>query len=544
VAVLIAAGSAMAQVVLPSQAATSYLVFFRGQPIGREEVSVVSQADGWFIRGSSRLGPPVDVTTRTAEVTYDPDWRPKSLLIDGVLRGQDVTIKTTFADGAATNEILVQGQPQSKTDKVSADPVVLLNSFLGSYTALARRVRDQAAGATLRAYIAPQAEIAIAVVSVTTERIQTPNNSVAATHYALRLINPQPGGEVPVDMWVDQGGELLRMSIPSQTLEMAREDVASAVARTVAFEVPGDEAVTIPASGFNLAGTMTPPRGAAEPRPALVLVGGSGPVDRDETVAGIPIFGHIARDLSAAGFLVVRYDKRGVGQSGGRTESATLSDYAEDARAVVQWLSRRKDVDRRRIGIVGHSEGAGVAMLLAARERGRVAAVALLAGLSTTGSAVVLEQQKDLLDRSKLDDAAKAERVALQEKINQAVMTGKGWEGIPEDLRKRADTPWFQSLLSFDAAKAMRDVRQPLLIVNGELDTQVLPYHADKLAELARQRKGRDVQVVKLPGLNHLFVAAKTGEVSEYPSLGPNAQVSKELTSAIAEWMGRVMMRR
>ena len=89
----------------------------------------------------------------------------------------------------------------------------------------------------------------------------------------------------------------------------------------------------------------------------MILIGGSGPTDRDETVAGIPVFGHIARDLVAAGFVVVRYDKRGVGQSGGRAESVTIADYAEDARQVLLWLEKQKDIDKERIALVGHSEG-------------------------------------------------------------------------------------------------------------------------------------------------------------------------------------------
>jgi fermentation-respiration switch protein FrsA (DUF1100 family) len=126
----------------------------------------------------------------------------------------------------------------------------------------------------------------------------------------------------------------------------------------------------------------------------------------------------------------------------------------------------------------------------------------------------------------------------MQEKINDAVVKGTGWEGIPDAVRKTADTPWFQSFLTFDTPKAMKDVRQPVLIVQGELDTQVLPHHADTLAELARARKGdADVQIVRIPGVNHLFVPAKTGEVDEYASLGSGAKVSAAATSAIATWM-------
>ena len=544
-ALLFTATGAAAQAALPpppNDPGTSFLVFFRSQPIGREDVTVVRQADGWIVRGSSRLGPPIDITTRTAEVIYDPQWRPRSLLIDGVVRGQDVTLKTTFGDGKASNIIAVQGAPQSKVDAVSADPVVLPNSFLGSYSALAMRLQGLKPGAELKAYIAPQAEVTVKLMAVATERIDTPRAAIDASRYSLVFVNPPPAPELPVSLWADPNGRLLRLSIPSQTLEMAREDIASAASRTASFSVPGDASVKIPALGFNLAGTITRPPNARGPLPALVLIGGSGPTDRDETVAGIPVFGQLARDLVNAGFIVVRYDKRGVGQSGGRAESVAIADYAEDARAVVVWLDKQDGVDKKRIGLVGHSEGAAVAMLTAGRERGKVGALALLAGPATNGATVVLEQQEHLLAQMQMDDAQHAEKVALQEKINAAVISGRGWQDLPEAARKVADTPWFYSFLTFDPERAMRDTRQPVLILQGELDTQVKPYHADKLAEFARARKTKaEVEVVKIPGVNHLFVAAKTGEVAEYPSLGSDAKVTPQAGAAIAAFMTKAL---
>lgn len=543
-AVLLTASNAAAQTPRPAAdtADTQFLVFFRSQPVGREEVMVVRVGEDWVVRGSSRLGPPIDITSRTAEVVYNLQWRPKSLLIDGIVRGQDVTVKTIFSGGQASNVISVQGAPQTKVDAVSADPVVLSNSFLGSYGALAMRLAGLKPGAELKAYVAPQTEVTIKVTAVAAERIDTPRATINATRYSLVFVNPPPAGELPVSLWVGTNGNLLRLSIPSQTLEMAREDIASAASRTATFSLPGDESVTIPALGFNLAGTITKPANATAPLPALVLVGGSGPTDRDEIVAGIPVFGQLARDLAAAGFMVVRYDKRGVGQSGGRAESVTIADYAEDARSVVLWLEKRKDVDKDRIGLVGHSEGALVAMLTAGRERGKVGALALVAGPSAGGAAIVLEQQKHLLDQMPIDDAQRAEKVALQQQINAAVISGRGWQDLPEAARKVADTPWFYSFLTFDPERAMRDTRQPVLIVQGELDTQVKPHHADTLAAFARARKTQaEVEVVKVPGVNHLLVPAKTGEVAEYPSLGAGAKVAPQVGAAIAAFMTRAL---
>jgi pimeloyl-ACP methyl ester carboxylesterase len=543
-ALLLSATQVLAQP--PAQPAaggdTQFLVFFRSQPVGREEVVVLRTADGWVVRGASRLGAPIDITSRAAEIQYDAEWRPKSMMIDSVVRGQDIVIKTTFANGKATNHLEVEGKPQAKEDAVSEDTVVLPNTFLGSYAGLARRLQGKTTGSDLRAYIAPQSEITVRITSAGPGQIETPKGIINATRFAMTFNNPPPAGDLPVNMWTDADGGLLRMSIPSQMIEMAREDIASAASRTTTFSLPGDESVTIPSLGFSLGGSITVPAGAKGPLPALILIAGSGPTDRDETVAGIPIFGQVARELVNAGFVVVRYDKRGVGQSGGRAESVTIADYAEDARQVLLWLEKRKEVDKDRIGLVGHSEGALVAMLLAGRERNKVGAISLIAGPSTDGNTVVLEQQKLLLSRMPIDDAQRAERVALQEKINAAVMTGKGWNDVPAAARKVADTPWFYSFLTFNPEKAIEDTRQPILIVQGELDTQVLPYHADKLAEFARARRTKtEVAVVKVPGINHLLVPAKTGDVSEYASLGSDARVSAEVTSAIAAFMTKAL---
>lgn len=544
-ALVLSVSAALAQT--PAQPAassdTQFLVFFRSQPVGREEVVVLRTADGWLVQGSSRLGPPIDITSRKAEVSYDAEWRPKSLIVDAVVRGQDILIKSTFDGATASTTVEVQGKPQSKADPVAADTIVLPNTFLGSYAALARRLQGKTTGAELRAYIAPQGEVTIRVTGTAPAQIDTPKGTITATRYSLTFNNPPPAGDLPLSVWTDADGGLLRMSIPSQTVEVAREDVASAASRTSTFSVAGDDSVTIPTTlGFSLGGTITTPASGTGPFPALILVGGSGPTDRDETVAGIPVFGHIARDLVAAGFVVVRYDKRGIGQSGGRTESVTIADYAEDARQILLWLEKQKNVDKDRIGIVGHSEGALVAMLVAGRERNKVGAMALVAGPSTDGNAVVLEQQKMILSKLPIDEAQRAERIALQEKINNAVMKGTGWTEIPDAARKVADTPWFYSFLTFDPAKAMNDTRQPVLIVHGELDVQVQPHHADKLAELARARKTKtDVEVLKVPGINHLLVPAKTGEISEYASLGADAKVSTQVTSAIAQFMTKAL---
>jgi pimeloyl-ACP methyl ester carboxylesterase len=327
------------------------------------------------------------------------------------------------------------------------------------------------------------------------------------------------------------------VSIPAQSLEFAREDIASVSARLVTMSRPNDEDVRIPANGFSLAGTVSKPVNATGKLPAVILVSGSDPTDRDENVFGIPIFGQIADALADAGFIVLRYDKRGVGQSGGRTEAARLEHFAEDARAAVKAMSERKDVDRKRVAIVGHSEGGWIA-LMAAKDN-RVAAVGLVATAAVSGRELNLYQVAHGLERSTRSDAERQATIDLQKQIQQAVVTGLGWDQIkvPEAIRHQADTPYFQSFLTLDPARLMKDVQQPLLIVEGERDTQVPPANAEKLETLAKARKkAAPVKVVKIPAINHLLVPASTGEVDEYGRL-TDRHVSPAVTTELISWL-------
>src|SRR5204863_8377995 len=134
--------------------------------------------------------------------------------------------------------------------------------------------------------------------------------------------------------------------------------------------------------------------------------------------------------LADNGFVVLRYDKRGIGQSGGRTETAALNDYADDALAAVKWLRRRKDVNPRTLLLVGHSEGGAVALMAAAREND-VKGVVTMAAPGSTGADLILEQQRHVLDTMKISDADKQTKIDLQKKIQTAVIEGTGWEAVP-----------------------------------------------------------------------------------------------------------------
>jgi pimeloyl-ACP methyl ester carboxylesterase len=531
---------------------TAYTIFLRGTPVGREEVTVHEDSTGTTITTQGRLAAPLNVVTRRAELKYGTDGTPERFYLDGSANGIDVSVRTSFVNGTAQTEVNQGTGKTSASHAVSSQAVVLPNglNLFSFYAALAERLSRVNAGAELRAYMLPVAEIGVRVVSDQPERIQVGTSFLNVQRYDLLFANP--GGDLAVSVTAGDGGRLIRLSIPAQAIEVVREDVASPTSRTQVFSNPGDEAVIIPAVGFNLGATITRPAtaqgsgaagpasakgfGAAGRMPAVILLPGSGVDDRDGVVMGVAILAQLAGAMANAGILAVRYDKRGFGQSGGRPESATIQDYAEDVRAVLRWFQQRKDIDPKRIAVVGHGEGAWVALLAASRER-RIAAVTAIAGSSATGAELTLEQQQRALDQMKLTPAEREQKVAQQKQIQTAVITGKGWESVPRDQRRAADTPWFQSLLTFDPAKVVKNVRQPLLFVHGELDKQVPVTHVDRLSDLARtESDSKSVEVVVVKGVNHLLVPAITGEVSEYATLA-DRNVSKDVSGAVTTWL-------
>jgi pimeloyl-ACP methyl ester carboxylesterase len=534
------AACAALAVALPAaaDAQESFTVFIRGVAAGAEQIGVARTAEGWTITGSGRLAASVDLVTRRLQVRYDAEWKPIDLAIDATLRAQPLSLRTAVSGTTATSHVVNAGQVADKVDAIAADAVLLPSPFWAPFAALAQRTKDAPAGAMIPAYIPGQTSFNIRVGESSPEQIQTVSGLVVARRTAITLAIPS----APLDgeIWSDAIGRLVRLTIPSQGIDVVREDIAAVSSRRVTISRANDEQVKIGSSGFTLVGTLSRPEHASGRLPAVVLVGGSGAQDRDELVFGIPILGQLAGAIANAGFAVLRYDKRGIGQSGGRTESASLADFAEDVRAAVKMLSDRKDIDPKRIAVIGHSQGGAIALLAASKDK-RIAAVGLLEAHGTSGADLILAQQKRALDRMTVTPEERQAKIDLQKRVNEAVITGKGLDQLPPDIRRQVDNAEFQSLLTNDPAKVMPDVKQPLLIVHGSLDTQVEPSNADRLEALARKRKNSPpVEVARVAGVNHLLVPATTGEADEYASL-KDKNVSPNVIEPIVTWLQKTL---
>jgi pimeloyl-ACP methyl ester carboxylesterase len=298
---------------------------------------------------------------------------------------------------------------------------------------------------------------------------------------------------------------------------------------------------------ITLAGTLTIPQGKG-PFPAALLLSGSGPQNRDEELVGHKPFLVVADFLTRAGIAVLRVDDRGVGGSSGQLIMSTTSDFADDALAGVRFLRARAEVNPKRVGLIGHSEGGLVAPLAASRSKD-VAYIVLLAGTGVPGDEVLIRQNELMSRAAGVSEAAIQAGLAGQRAVLDLIKAGadsaalweKGTElarmqmaALPDSVRpsrEMADQmmaaqlggvtkPWFRFFVGYDPRPALRRVTVPVLVLNGELDLQVSPdQNVPEIEKALKEGGNRDVTVRRLRGLNHLFQQAKTGALREYSAI-------------------------
>ena len=255
------------------------------------------------------------------------------------------------------------------------------------------------------------------------------------------------------------------------------------------------------------------------------------------------MLGRARRRARDAGFLVVRYDRRGIGQSGGRTENAAMQEYADDVDAVVEWLRKRRDVDGDRIAVVGYARGRASR---ASRRKSHQThqGLALLAAPGRGGRDVTMQQQQQLLDELSVPEAEKAaRRTHAERRVLDATVTGKGWEGVPADVRRQADTAWFRSWLVFQPGDAIAQGAAADADPAGRARHRVSTGARRPARGAARARKKLPpaaTQKVIMPGVNHLLVPATTGAISEYlVAHEPDARARSG--RALTDWLKDVL---
>ena len=316
-------------------------------------------------------------------------------------------------------------------------------------------------------------------------------------------------------------------------------------------------------AGITLAGTLTLPSGKG-PSPVVLLISGSGPQDRNETIYNHRPFLVLADYLTRQGVAVLRVDDRGVGKSNGDFSQATSEDFASDVLAGIEYLKTRKEINPEQIGLIGHSEGGLIAPMVAVKSPD-VTFIVLMAGTGLIGEEILYLQgaliyramgvsEEDIIKNrqfnEKIFSVLKEEEDSeiAEEKLRQMFL--EDWEkmsdvkkeqiGDPEVFLKAQLqsllSPWLKFFLTYDPKPTLSKVKCPVLAINGEKDLQVPPKENLSAIEEALKAGGNQNYTIKeLPGLNHLFQTAQTGVPSEYAKI--EETISPIALKIIGDWI-------
>lgn len=303
---------------------------------------------------------------------------------------------------------------------------------------------------------------------------------------------------------------------------------------------------------LSFGGTLTlPDTIAGKKYPAVILISGSGPQDRDGTLFGHKPFAVIADHLTKKGFAVLRVDDRGVGKSTGNRASATSADFANDTEAAIDYLKTNRFINTVKIGLIGHSEGGMIAPLVASRRKD-ISFIVLLAGPGIPCIDLLTEQNVAIYKSTELSAATADAYGPMFKKLAKAMIMSKDsaaavangikvlkeWKA-PDSVKtifkvatpetagsftkamvEQLYNPWFKYFVSYDPAPVLKKLSCAVLALNGSKDLQVLP--ASNLAGIEnalKKSKTKNYEVKEIPQLNHLFQTCNSCGLNEYATL-------------------------
>lgn len=314
-------------------------------------------------------------------------------------------------------------------------------------------------------------------------------------------------------------------------------------------------------AGITLAGTLTLPKKEGV-FPVVILISGSGPQNRDEELMGHKPFLVLSDFLTKNGIAVLRYDDRGTAQSTGNFKNSTSLDFATDALAAVNYLQTRKEINKQKIGLIGHSEGGLIAPIVATNSKS-ISFIVLLAGPGLPGNQLLLLQQKLIAEAAGMSEADIQKAQEINKTAFNIIAKSKGPEQLKTDItayitqvskndpnkpagiteaeyiKMQTDkilTPWMVTFLTFNPAPTLERVKCPVLALNGAKDLQVAPKeNLTAIKEAVLKGGNKNVTTKELPNLNHLFQECKTGLPQEYATI--EQTFSATAMNEILDWV-------
>lgn len=300
-----------------------------------------------------------------------------------------------------------------------------------------------------------------------------------------------------------------------------------------------EESVSFTNAQYTFNGTLTLPENYSKNTPVVLMVTGSGQQNRDEELFSHKPFAVIADALARQGIASLRYDDRGWGDKSVNFADFTTDDFRQDAAAALPLLRKRFN----KVGILGHSEGGTIAMMLAAE--GKADFIVSLAGMAISGKETLIMQNRQAmtaigLPKETVDSYCNSISKALDEIASGKKANEINIDDVPQALKpitikalQQADTPYIRHFLTVDVGKLLPKIKCPVLALNGTKDTQV-----DCDANTTRIEKGLancKHSIKKIDGVNHLFQHCNTGIVTEYQQI--EETISPEVLQEVAEWI-------
>lgn len=537
---------------VPSPLEGRFVFMLGGAEAGWEEYKIDRLADGFHLSGMNELRTGGMSISQSLDVRTDERLAFRSATVQSSVNDRVSRVELVRRNGEGRQET-IQGTDTTVQSIPTPESSVLLTNNVIQHIAQFAWLHPGELGSKVELTAFPRVPVVVTLEE--TGVAARDGASLPWRRYFLNVAN-----RLGAYVWLDAEGTPLKIAVPLQAFiavsEAHREWSDLLVPRGGGEPETGGaaqperagEPVRFESGAITLAGTLTVPPGEA-PHPAVILISGSGPQDRDENSPGpgglkLGIFRSLADTVTARGIAVLRYDDRGVAESGGDFASAGLSDLVSDVEAAVRYLRGRPDIDGDRIALVGHSEGGIIAPIVAA-EDDRLAALVLMAGVATSLDSVLMEQVAMAVEESGGDSAAVAEARRDVERLARALREDRditGAEDRPETYRALArQRKWLAEHLRHDPLAMIRRVEAPVLIVNGAEDVQVPPWHAERLGAALAEAGHRDFDVKIFADLNHLFVVSRGEGTAEYAD--PSARVDPDFLSYLAEWLSRRLER-
>ena len=512
------------------------------------------------------------------DLWMDNSYQALRLNMDGKVMGTEYQISTEFVEGKAINHM--SGIKDTTTEvPVHKDAFVLPNGLFFPYTLLVQRYDFQKGGKQeFFGYIVPQMEMTLKVEDKGRDSVD-----FKATQAELTKLFVNLGGVVGINLWINDQKDILKLNIPMQGIEVFKEgyepvptevevdtlevdtlkvdtlkvdtlkvdtlkvdtlEVDTLKADTLEVDTlkvtyPSEE-ITFKSGELILAGTVTIPQDEKKQHPAVIIISGSGAQDRNGKTPELKFslqYKALAQKLSDSGFLVLRYDERGVGESQGDFATASLTDLISDVKAGISYLRARPDVDTTRICLVGHSEGAIIAPKIASEDT-LIQAIVLMAGTAKPLDQVITEQQEYVLKKQNVTQEMRKQMIDEQKDFFAWVRGETEWdEEKVSQLGKMADKKqWFLEHFEHDPIETIKKVKCKVLILQGAKDRQVFEDHAKMLNQALNESGNKNHTLKIFPDLDHLFCKTEgEGDYAEYADT--ERPLDEEFLNFLVDWL-------